>query len=116
MQKLLSQVIAIRCTEEEKVAIAGKAYAAHTSVSQMFRKSVEKLAKTKGVFMNNKGFTVIEMMIVLFLTVAAPACLYGWVANIVKLFHSTFDPITGAIMLRVIGVFLTPLGVVMGYL
>jgi hypothetical protein len=40
----------------------------------------------------------------------------GWVANIVKLFDSAFDPLTGEVVLRIVGVFLPPLGVVMGYL
>lgn len=41
---------------------------------------------------------------------------YGWIENIIKLFHSDFGRITGALVLRVIGVVMVPLGVVMGYL
>jgi hypothetical protein len=44
------------------------------------------------------------------------AAIGGWVANIVKLFGSDFDPLTGQIVLRVVGVFVAPLGSIMGYL
>jgi hypothetical protein len=40
----------------------------------------------------------------------------GWVANIVKLAGSTFDPITGELVLRVIGIFIPPIGMIMGFL
>ena len=43
------------------------------------------------------------------------ATLYGWINNIVILAGSTFDPITGLLVLRAIGVFVAPLGVVLGY-
>lgn len=43
------------------------------------------------------------------------ATLYGWVMNIVILAGSTFDPITGLLVLRAIGIFVAPLGVVLGY-
>lgn len=39
----------------------------------------------------------------------------GWVANIVKLVGSDFDPITGLLIARVVGIFLAPLGAVLGY-
>jgi len=46
------------------------------------------------------------------------ACILGWVLNIVAIAHSNFDfsNITGMIVLRIIGVFLAPLGSVLGYL
>jgi hypothetical protein len=40
----------------------------------------------------------------------------GWVANIVKLFDSGLEPLTGEVVVRIIGVFIAPIGVVMGYL
>lgn len=39
----------------------------------------------------------------------------GWVLNIIELSNTSFDPITGLAILRVIGVFLPPLGAVLGY-
>lgn len=43
------------------------------------------------------------------------AFLGGWIANIVKLIGSDFDPITGMVIARIIGVFLAPLGSVLGF-
>ena len=40
----------------------------------------------------------------------------GWVMNIVKLFGESFDPLTGWAIGRVIGVFVAPLGAVLGWL
>lgn len=42
--------------------------------------------------------------------------IYGWIANIVALSGSTFDPISGLVVLRVIGIFLAPLGSVLGFI
>ena len=41
---------------------------------------------------------------------------YGWVANIITLYNSNFDTITGQLVLRVVGIFVAPLGTIMGYL
>jgi len=41
---------------------------------------------------------------------------WGWVLNIIELSQSTFAPVTGEVVLRVIGVFMAPLGAVMGYI
>lgn len=42
------------------------------------------------------------------------ACV-GWVLNIVSIFNSSFDSLTGILVLRVIGVFLAPIGAVLGF-
>lgn len=39
----------------------------------------------------------------------------GWVWNIVKLAHMGFDPLTGMAVLRIVGIFLAPLGAILGY-
>lgn len=39
----------------------------------------------------------------------------GWVMNLIAVFNSNFDPITGQVVLRTIGIFLAPLGGVMGW-
>ena len=44
------------------------------------------------------------------------ACLGGWVANIVKLWNYDGYGFAGEVILRVVGIFLAPLGVVLGYL
>ena len=40
----------------------------------------------------------------------------GWIANIVKLVDSNFDHLTGMVIARAIGIFVAPLGVVLGFL
>lgn len=42
--------------------------------------------------------------------------LIGWVLNIITLFGASFDPFTGELLLRIIGIFVGPLGAIMGYL
>jgi hypothetical protein len=39
----------------------------------------------------------------------------GWVANVVKLAGSSFADITGILVLRVVGIFVPPLGSVLGF-
>jgi hypothetical protein len=39
----------------------------------------------------------------------------GWVLNIVSIVKSDFAPITGMLVMRIIGVFMAPLGAVLGY-
>lgn len=39
----------------------------------------------------------------------------GWIANIVKLIGMGFDPITGMAVGRVVGVFVVPLGAILGF-
>lgn len=58
-----------------------------------------------------KGFTAIELLIAAVVVLGAG----GWVANIVKMVGSDFDPITGLLIARVVGIFLAPLGAVLGY-
>jgi hypothetical protein len=59
----------------------------------------------------NKGLTVIFLYIGLVI-----ASLTGWIWNIVKLYDLGLDPLTGEVVIRVVGIFVAPLGVVMGYL
>jgi hypothetical protein len=42
------------------------------------------------------------------------ACV-GWILNIVSIFNSSFDSLTGILVLRVIGVFLAPIGAILGF-
>lgn len=44
------------------------------------------------------------------------AAAVGWVLNIIALTHSSFDPVTGMVVLRAFGVVIAPLGAVLGYL
>ena len=39
----------------------------------------------------------------------------GWVMNVVTIAHVMAEPITGMFVLRVVGIFVVPLGGVLGY-
>jgi prepilin-type N-terminal cleavage/methylation domain-containing protein len=58
-----------------------------------------------------RGFTAVEMTVVLLVVVG----LGGWIANIVKLVGMDFGSISGMLVVRAIGIFVAPLGAVMGF-
>jgi hypothetical protein len=62
--------------------------------------------------MRNKGYTSVELVLVLLTVLGAG----GWIANIVKLVGMNFDPITGMLIVRAAGIFIAPLGAVMGFI
>ena len=45
----------------------------------------------------------------------AAAIAVGWILNIVKLIQTDFVPMTTMLIARVIGIFLVPLGAVLGF-
>ncbi len=42
--------------------------------------------------------------------------IYGYISNIVTIYNSSFNDITGVTVLRLIGIIIAPLGGIMGYL
>lgn len=58
------------------------------------------------------SFSVFKLMTV----ILALAGVGGWIANIVKLVGSNFEPLTVMVVARAIGIFVAPLGAVLGYL
>ena len=58
------------------------------------------------------GFTIAELLVVVLLVAGAG----GWIANIVKLVAMNMDNITGMLLVRAVGIFVVPLGVVMGFI
>ena len=58
------------------------------------------------------GFTIIEIIV----AVVGIAGAVGWIWNIVKFVHTCCAPIDGMLVVRGIGIFVPPLGAVMGYL
>ena len=58
------------------------------------------------------GATAVEFVLtmIIFLSIG------GWIANIVKLVGSSFDPLTGMVVLRGIGVFMPLLGGLLGFI
>lgn len=43
------------------------------------------------------------------------ASIYGWVANLVKIFSLLGDPITAELLIRVVGVPVAIIGIIAGY-
>jgi hypothetical protein len=44
------------------------------------------------------------------------ASVIGWAMNIIAIAHTNFNNVTGMLVLRVIGIFVAPLGAVLGYI
>lgn len=40
----------------------------------------------------------------------------GWILNIVAVAHANLSDLTGMLILRIVGIFVAPLGVVLGYI
>ena len=58
-----------------------------------------------------KWFTLPEIMVIL----VALFGIGGWIANIVKIVGMSFDPLSGIAVARIAGIFVAPLGAVLGY-
>lgn len=43
------------------------------------------------------------------------AMFWGYILNIVSVWNGSFTPLTGEMVLRVIGIFVAPLGAIVGY-
>jgi hypothetical protein len=50
----------------------------------------------------------------LFLVITVLA-FWGWIQNLVLVWNGSFTPLTGEMVLRTIGIFLSPLGAILGY-
>lgn len=61
------------------------------------------------------GYTAIELILALFMFVIVPGAVIGWVWNIVKICYMSFDPLTGLLAVRIVGIFIPPVGAVVGY-
>ena len=59
-----------------------------------------------------RGFTLVEFMLVVLVLLGAG----GWIANVVKIVGTGFADFNGMLIARCIGVFLAPLGAVLGFL
>lgn len=58
------------------------------------------------------GFSAFELLVAIIVV----GGFTGWVMNIIKLFGESFDPLTGWAIGRVVGVFVAPLGAVLGWM
>lgn len=61
-----------------------------------------------------KGFAGTELFVIGWIMLLLFAA-GGWIANIVKIINTGFDVFTGLLIARCIGVFVAPLGAVLGY-
>lgn len=62
------------------------------------------------------GFTVIEAIFALIVLTVGIGGAVGWVKNIIKIAGSSFQPLLPLVVIRIIGVFIVPLGAVLGYI
>lgn len=62
-------------------------------------------------YFKQKGFTIIELLF----SLAFIAGFIGWIMNIVDIVHAIHNPITLMLILRMVGIFIFPLGMVLGY-
>jgi prepilin-type N-terminal cleavage/methylation domain-containing protein len=63
-----------------------------------------------------KGFTIIEALIGLVLIPIIGLGIYGWINNILKLVHiADASNHIGMLALRIVGIFMAPLGAILGY-
>ena len=62
-----------------------------------------------------KRVTVSGQLALVFLIIALVGA-WGWISNIIKLASMDFGGVTGMLVLRAIGVFVAPLGAVLGFL
>lgn len=53
--------------------------------------------------------------VILAYTALAIGVLVGYIMNIVDLVHATMSPLTTVVVLRIVGLFIPPLGAIMGY-
>lgn len=64
-----------------------------------------------------KGYTLVDLFIFLFVTAVFLVGSFGWVLNISKIFDllSGDSGISGLLLLRALGIVFPPLGAVLGY-
>ena len=60
------------------------------------------------------GYTLIELLMLLWIPLIIAGGI-GWVWNIIKVVGMSLDPITGLLIVRAIGIFVFPVGMVVGY-
>lgn len=65
---------------------------------------------------NQKGFTLVELVIALAWFVIVVGGMIGWVLNIIKLVAMIDGGITAMFVLRIVGIFAAPLGAILGFL
>ena len=65
---------------------------------------------------DGKAGCVVGIVVVLGYIGLVVTIISGWILNIVKLTDCNFDPINAETVLRLVGIFVAPLGVVLGFI
>jgi hypothetical protein len=63
--------------------------------------------------MSHAKITILPLFTYLFILLFISAIFIGWVSNIISLFN--LDTFSGELVIRVVGIFLAPLGAVLGF-
>jgi hypothetical protein len=63
---------------------------------------------------HQRGYSTINLLLLIYVALGIAGAV-GWVMNLVDIANSSFSDITGMLVLRIIGVFIVPLGAVLGY-
>lgn len=66
-------------------------------------------------FVNHDWPTFLAVTWVVFWLLVVAGLGLGWVLNIVALAHMQIPPFTGLLILRVVGIFIPPIGGIVGY-
>jgi prepilin-type N-terminal cleavage/methylation domain-containing protein len=66
--------------------------------------------------MKNKGFTMGELLVVIMIAALILVCPLGWCMNIAKLTKCDFKEPYKAEIIRGVGIFAVPVGVIAGYM
>ena len=56
-----------------------------------------------------------RIVAVLFWIFLVAGVLYGWIENIIILIHSSLNPLTALEIVRFVGIFVAPVGAILGY-
>jgi prepilin-type N-terminal cleavage/methylation domain-containing protein len=78
--------------------------------------SMKQLPIGRNAMKKQQGFTLSELLAVLFMLAIGIGGGIGWIWNIVKLIGMGLDPITGLLIVRAVGIFVFPIGMVVGYI
>jgi hypothetical protein len=59
-----------------------------------------------------RGFASVELFVILLWL----AAVIGWIINVFRIIGGLNDPINGMFIFRIVGVFVAPLGAILGYI
>jgi hypothetical protein len=66
----------------------------------------------KSIKNNQSGFTLMKLVFFVVLIIGS----LGWISNIVRLIGCDFQSVGAEIALRIVGIFIAPLGIILGFI